>query len=250
MPLPEQDISATFLQHACDILADTNRGLNGAVIVRATNAYALEYDVNMPHQTYPFEAGNKRTALFENVMAFSPKQRYRILKELCDHPSFSLVPNAERQSLKIKLVTRYGHLDPQDTPSEINEGLVEETKHWLNGFPDALSLFEEALQKYQHGSFKRNLLDDLRLALEKLLRNLFDNEKSLENQIPLLGGYIKNRGGSPEISNMFVKLVDYYAKYHNTYVKHDDAVIEQEIEFVLEITASFMKHLVRLQAQA
>ena len=36
----------------------------------------------------------------------------------------------------------------------------------------------------------------------------------------------------------------------NTYVKHDDAVIEEEIEFVLEITSSFMKHLVRLHARA
>jgi hypothetical protein len=34
----------------------------------------------------------------------------------------------------------------------------------------------------------------------------------------------------------------------NTYVKHDDAVIEEEIKLVLEITASFMKHLVRLSA--
>ncbi len=45
---------------------------------------------------------------------------------------------------------------------------------------------------------------------------------------------------------MFVKLVDYYSKYQNSYVKHDDAVIEPEIEFIFEITSSFMKHLIRL----
>lgn len=45
---------------------------------------------------------------------------------------------------------------------------------------------------------------------------------------------------------MFVKLVDYYAKYQNSYVKHDDAVIGEEVEFVIELTSSFMKHLVRL----
>ena len=249
MPPLEQDLSAIFVQHAADILADTNSGLSGAVIVRATGAYALEYDVTIPHPTYPFEAGNKRTALYENVMAFLPKQRYRILKELCDHPSFSLVPNKERQALKIKVVTKYGHLDPKDTPSEVNETLVEETKHWLDQFPDALSLYGQALEKYQHGAFNRNLLDDLRLGLERLLCSLFQNDKSLENQLALVGGYIKSRGGSPELANMFVKLVDYYAKYHNTYVKHDDAVIEEEIEFVLEITSSFMKHLVRLYAR-
>jgi hypothetical protein len=43
--------------------------------------------------------------------------------------------------------------------------------------------------------------------------------------------------------------LDYYSKYQNTYVKHNDAVIEEEIEFIFEITASFMKHLVRLNAR-
>ena len=88
--------------------------------------------------------------------------------------------------------------------------------------------------------------DDLRLALEKLLRAVFVNKKSLENQIGFVGSYIKKRGGSTELANMFVKLVDYYSKYQNSYVKHDDSVIEEEIEFIFEITSSFMKHLIRL----
>ena len=45
---------------------------------------------------------------------------------------------------------------------------------------------------------------------------------------------------------MFLKLIDYYCKYQNFYVKHDDAVIEEEIEFIFEITSSFMKHIVRM----
>ena len=179
-------------------------------------------------------------------MVFSPQQQYRIIKELCDHSSFPPEPSAERKELKIRLVTRYSHLDPKDTPSEVNETLIEETRHWLEEYPEALSLYSQALEKYEHGAFQRNLLDDLRLSLEKLLRDIFQNSKSLENQISFVGAYIKSNGGSSELSNMFVKLLDYYAKYNNSYVKHDDAVIEEEIEFILEITSSFMKHLVRL----
>ena len=107
-------------------------------------------------------------------------------------------------------------------------------------------MYEEAFQKHANGVFLRNLLDDLRLALELLLNSLFSNTKSLENQIQILGTFLKGKGGSPELSNMFLKLIDYYTKYHNTYVKHDDAVIEEEVEFIFELTASFMKHLVRL----
>jgi hypothetical protein len=61
--------------------------------------------------------------------------------------------------------------------------------------------------------------------------------------------FLKQKGDSPELTNMFQKLLEYYAKYQNTYVKHNDAVIEEEIEIVFEITASFMKHLVRLNAR-
>jgi hypothetical protein len=143
-------------------------------------------------------------------------------------------------------VTRYKHLAADDQASEVNETLIEETRHWLAAYPEVLALYNGALEKFEHGGFDRNLLDDLRLALEKRLQFGLQNGKSLENQVPLIGAYIKQRGGSKELANMFVKLVDYYATYQNTYVKHDDAVIEEEIEFVFEITSSFMKHLIRL----
>jgi len=241
-----EKIPAHFVQYAADILGDTSSGLSGSEIVFATGAYAVEYDVNIPHPSYPFEAPNKRTALYENLRAFSGPQQYRIIKELCDHRSFSVVPSKDRKELKVRLVTRYAHLAPEGTTSEINETLIEETRHWLDCCPEALALYNGALEKYEHGVFHRNLLDDLRLALEKLLCAVFANDKSLENQIRFVGAYIRHRDGSAELANMFVKLVDYYAKYHNSYVKHDDSVIEEEIEFIFEITSSFMKHLIRL----
>ena len=244
-----EKIPAHFVQYAADILGDTNGGLSGPNIVKATAAYAVEYDVNIPHPSYPFESPNKRTALYENLMVFSGPQQYRIIKELCEHHSFTSEPSKERKELKVRLATRYAHLAPESESSEINETLIEETRHWLDGYPEALQLYNDALAKYEGQVFHRNLLDDLRLALEKLLRAVLVNDKSLENQIKFLGDYIKKRGGSAELANMFVKLVDYYAKYHNSYVKHDDAVIEEEIEFIFEITSSFMKHLIRLDAE-
>ena len=245
----EDKIPATFIRYAADILAETNSGLSGNEIVKATGSYAVDYDVMLPHPTYPFDAQNKRTALYDNLMAFSGPQQYRIIMELCGHRSFGFKRNKDRDELKIRLATRYPQFAGEAPASEINETLIEETRHWLDGYDEALESYDSALQKYEAGIFHRNLLDDLRLALELLLKELFDNNKSLENQIKSLGGYIQDRGGSKELANMFVKLVDYYASYQNSYAKHNSAVIEEEIEFIFEITSSFMKHLVRLSRE-
>lgn len=246
---PVTKIPATFIRYASDILAATGSGLSGSEIVSVTASYAVEYDREIPHPTYPFQSPNKRTALYENLMAFQPEEQFRVIRELSEHNSISKNKNSQLSELKIRLATRYGHLSGVGA-SQINETLLEETRHWLQDHPSSLSLYNEALAKYENRVFSRNLLDDLRLALEKLLQSIFKNQKSLENQIANVGVHIKQQGASPELTNMLVKLIDYYAKYHNSYVKHDDAVIEEEIDFIFEITSSFMKHLVKLSSKS
>jgi len=76
--------------------------------------------------------------------------------------------------------------------------------------------------------------------------SIFNNHKNLENQIQFLSPFIKQHGFSPELFNMFLKLVYYYTIYQNTFIKNDAAIIEEVVEFVFEITSSFMKHFVRL----
>lgn len=58
--------------------------------------------------------------------------------------------------------------------------------------------------------------------------------------------FINSKGGSKEFSNMFRTLIGYYAKYQNSFVKHNDAVIGEGVEFIFEMTSSFMKHLVKM----
>ena len=82
-----------------------------------------------------------------------------------------------------------------------------------------------------------------------MLKCILNNNKPIEKQFNDIGTYIKERHGSKELSNMFVKLIDYYSKYQNTYVKHNDLIIENEIEFVIEITCSFLKFIIRSQVR-
>ena len=245
----EDKIPATFIRYAADILADTEKGMSGYDIVKEMTAYAAEYDVQIPHTEHPFKASNKRSALYDCLMKFSGAQQYRIIKELSEYRRLDAESEHDRRELRTRLAARFHQFSREQGLSDINETLISETRHWLDGFSSAKTLFEQALSKYDSGGFRRNLLDDLRLSLESLLRELFENQKSLEKQIPEVGQFVKSQGGSPEFVNMFHKLVEYYSKYQNTYVKHNDSVIEEEVEFIFEITASLMKHIIRLHGK-
>ena len=242
-------IPTAFLQRVSEVVAEV---LSGSQIVSITTSFAVDFNCDIPHATSPLVAINKRTALYENLLPFSPGQQYQIIYELCDrvntHTNAMSQQKINASQLKMTLVSRYYQFSNDASVNKVMPVVVTEVRHWLEDYPDAKKLYEEALQKYSNGLFTRNALDDLRLSLEELLHQMLDNQKSLENQIAAVGAYIKGRGGSAELANMFTKLIDYYTKYQNTYVKHMDAVPTAESEFVLEITACFMKHLIRIQA--
>ena len=194
-------VPTSFINQACEILAETNKGLSGPKIVEHLNSYAFDYGVDISFSEYPFPKSvpNKRTALRKNLQAFTPEQQLHILNDLCQLDL--LRDNETVRNLRYQLVSRYGHLLTHPESSSIDAGLIEQAKHWLSDFPAALKLYEEALLKYENKIFLRNLLDDLRLCLEKLLHAILKNSKSLENQIQDLGGFVKERGGSKELSN-------------------------------------------------
>jgi hypothetical protein len=182
-----QQMSAAFVSHASEILADTSVGLSGPQIVRLCTAYAVEWGIDIPYDSYPFvqNVANKRTALYQNLMAFSEAHRYKIIRELCDYPAVRQRNGQAAEKLKQMLIARYGHLADEQLGSEIDSVLIERTQHWLGPFPDALKLYDGAMQKHANGVFLRNVLDDLRLALEILLKAILGNKKPLEKQIPL-----------------------------------------------------------------
>ena len=63
-----EKIDDAFISYASDMLADTNRGLSGAQIVKYCNSYAVDFGVNIPVTSPDFGKfgsiiPNKRTAL-------------------------------------------------------------------------------------------------------------------------------------------------------------------------------------------
>lgn len=244
-------ITDAFICHAAKVLGDTSQGLSGSEICTRSVHYAVQYKKDIPYTTYPFKekdgksVPNKRTALQKNLQCFSDKELYIIIRDLCDLDKFK--GNENVSELKTKLLTNYSALAPV---GEIEEEFIEETSHWLEKYHSAFQHYNEAYRKYksQDEQLIRNTLDDARLALELLLKEILANDKSLENQQGELGKFIVEKGGTKEFFNMFWQLLNHYSSYQNNKVKHNNNITEVEITFIFELTSVFMRQLVRLNS--
>ena len=124
---------------------------------------------------------------------------------------------------------------------------IEKDKYILYiWFQKAQKQYRQALNDMLKGKYDRQVVDALRLTLELFLKQFLGNNKSLENQTKDLGVYLKDKNLSPEVSNMFFKLIDCYAKYNNLHAKHDDSVDENELDFLLYLTGSFIHFLIKI----
>ncbi len=236
-----------FIKYASDILANTEGNLTGSIIAKLCVAYAVEYNKKIPNAECPFEdMKNKRTALKENLLCFSPEQQYKIILDLCNLDYMR--DREDVQKLKIQLISRYGE-KLSTLPDYVNVELINETVHWLQEFQESFNLYNQALAKYKNNIFERNTLDDLRLSFEKLLQNILNNNATLEKQRSNLGNFLKEQEQSSELRNAFTRLVDLFAKYQNEHVKHNSKVAELEIDLIFDLASSYMKYVIKVFKQ-
>lgn len=167
--------------------------------------------------------------------------KYRDTPELCPKNVFYLKCKyfIEQEVKDLNPSFTYSILRPTLDSKSLNQNLIDLEKH-----PEASRSFQSALDKLSETKFERNLLDDLRLSLESTLKSVLGNDKSLENQIGPLGDYLKKRNTTKEVSNMFRTLIDYYSKYQNDYIKHNDDVKQDEVEFIINLTSVFINFLI------
>lgn len=116
----------------------------------------------------------------------------------------------------------------------------------LKPYKIAYRHYSNGLAKYQDGIYERNTLDDMRAALESLVREITGKEKTLENQVSIICTMLDEHGVKPEIRNLFQKTLDYFTKYQNNYVKHNDEVDPAEVSFVIEWTGVLMKYIINM----
>lgn len=151
--------------------------------------------------------------------------------------------NVSRVGVRINITESGFTLYPEGA-EELDKDLVNDNLMWLQDYPEARNSFEEALQGYQSGTTPSDISDKLRKSLEALVRRVLDNGKNLENQKKELCRFLKNLGVPKEIRNIYWKILSIYAEYQNEYAKHGSGVRDEEIEFLIYLTGTFMRHLI------
>ena len=127
--------------------------------------------------------------------------------------------------------------------------VVNDTLNWLEKYPNSREKFHEALILQKKHEPVRQVIDTMRLAMELFMKQYFNNEKSLENQKELLGKYLKDQNVAKEIREMFSTLFSFYTRYNNENVKHADNCIELESEYIIYLTGTFIRFLIKVREQ-
>jgi hypothetical protein len=135
-------------------------------------------------------------------------------------------------------------INPNFDRQSLNTELVGKTLVSFKDFPEAAKTFTSALQTFKEGGDDRHVVDGMRVALEIFLKAKLKNQKSLENQKSDLGNLLKKSGTSPEIMNMFDKLITGYTLYQNEYVKHNNRIKRDEVELLINLTLTFISFIV------
>ena len=170
------------------------------------------------------------------------KHIIEIIKHICELRKYSELKDFKE--VKIKLYTNFPQYVDKINDTELNEDIIE-NRELLEDFPKAKKVYDDACSLFTMGLYERNLIDNLRLSLELISKQVLSNEKSLENNISAICAYLKTKNCSQEFINMFQKLLDYFLKYNNDNVKHNENINSNEIAFVFGLTNLFIKLIVK-----
>ena len=132
----------------------------------------------------------------------------------------------------------------------LDENVINQDLIWLEGYPEPAKFFQKALDTYlkKDTTKYRELLDNLRNALEQLAREILGKETSLENlnNDKYLLKWLKQKGVNQEVIGMYHKLLEHFTDYQNEHAKHGDSWSPNEVEFMIYLTGIFMRMLLQL----
>lgn len=124
---------------------------------------------------------------------------------------------------------------------ELDDALVSEPLEWLKGYPQAHKTYCIALKQYADGIYIRDVADNLRKALEAFLQEFLGNTQNLESNKNNICRYLGEQGVDAGVSGLFQPLINAYKNINDRIAKHNDAVDEKLLEFLLYQTGVLIR---------
>lgn len=131
---------------------------------------------------------------------------------------------------------------------ELDNALVSEPLEWLKDYPKAHKTYCIALKQYADGIYIRDVADNLRKALEEFLQEFLGNSKNLETNKTEICKYLGSQGVDAGITGLFQPLINSYKNINDRIVKHNDAVDEKLLEFLLYQTGVLIRMVISIKA--
>ncbi len=130
---------------------------------------------------------------------------------------------------------------------ELDDALVSEPLEWLKDYPNAHKTYVIALKQYSEGIYIRDVADNLRKALESFLQEFLCNTKNLETNKNEICKYLGEKGVDAGISGLFQPLINAYKNINDRVAKHNDAVEEKLLEFLVYQTGVLIRMVLSVE---
>lgn len=131
---------------------------------------------------------------------------------------------------------------------ELDDALVSEPLEWLKEYPQAHKTYCIALKQYSEGIYIRDVADNLRKTLETFLQEFLGNKKNLEKNKNEICEYLGKQGVDAGISGLFQPLINSYKNINDRIAKHNDAVDEKLLEFLLYQTGVLIRMVITIKS--
>lgn len=125
--------------------------------------------------------------------------------------------------------------------AELDCALVSEPLEWLKMYPNTHKTYVIALRQYSEGIYIRDVADNLRKALESFLQEYLGNTKNLETNKNEICRKLGENGVDSGVVGLFQPLINSYKNINDRIVKHNDAVDEKLLEFLLYQTGVLIR---------
>jgi hypothetical protein len=131
---------------------------------------------------------------------------------------------------------------------ELDAALVSEPLEWLKAYPNTHKTYVIALKQYSEGIYIRDVADNLRKALESFLQEYLGNTKNLETNKNEICKKLGEKGVDPGVAGLFQPLINAYKNINDRIVKHNDAVDEKLLEFLLYQTGVLIRMVLSVES--